>query len=149
MNHTCVARVIRQCRDHWFYGDCRSHAPQNAVLPFFENSLKCVCFCLIIALFDYHCTQILCEVEKQATCMPVSTSCLSEVRATRANDSSAIFAFFRDKTVADRQSAIGDWPNRRLVRLHVRLDFAVAATRATGFSVGDSIRLLTNAKQSC
>ena len=43
----------------------------------FENSLKCVCFFLIIALFDYHWTQILCEVEEQATCMPMSASCLS------------------------------------------------------------------------
>ena len=49
---------------------------QNVVLPFFENSLKCVCFCLIIALFDYqyHWTRILCEVEEQATCMPMSLS---------------------------------------------------------------------------
>ena len=32
---------------------------------------------VFIALFDYHWTQILCEVEKQATCMPMSPSCLS------------------------------------------------------------------------
>ena len=68
--------LIRQLRDRLFYGDCRSCAAQNAVLPFFENSLKCVCFCLITALFDYHWTQILCEVEKQATCMPMSPGCL-------------------------------------------------------------------------
>ena len=30
-----------------------SHVTQDATLPFFENSLKCVCFCLIIALFEY------------------------------------------------------------------------------------------------
>ena len=34
-----------------------------AQLPCFEKSLKLVCLCLIIALFDYHWTQILCEVE--------------------------------------------------------------------------------------
>ena len=51
--------------------------PKNAVLPFFENSLKWGYFCLITALFDYHCTQILCEVEEQATCMPMSPGCLS------------------------------------------------------------------------
>ena len=58
---------------------CRTNSgtAQNAVLPFFENSLKCVCFCPITALFDYHCTQILCEVEQQATCMPMSPGCLS------------------------------------------------------------------------
>ena len=38
----------------------------------FESSLKCVCFCLITALFDSHWTQILCEVEEEATCMPMS-----------------------------------------------------------------------------
>ena len=30
-----------------------------------------VCFCFTTALFDYHWTQILCEVEEQATCMPM------------------------------------------------------------------------------
>ena len=62
-------------------------------------------------------------------------------RATRATDSPAILAFFRN-----RRSVVGD---RRLVRLHIgQLDFAVAATRATGFSVGDSIQLFSSAKQS-
>ena len=37
---------------------------------------KCVC-CCHITLFDYHCTQILCEVEEKATCcMPMNHSCL-------------------------------------------------------------------------
>ena len=52
------------------------HLPYT-VFPFSEHSLKCVCFRLIIALFDYHWTQILCEVEEQATCMLMSPSCLS------------------------------------------------------------------------
>ena len=43
----------------------------------------------------------------------------------RATDSSPI-------AVGNRQSAIGDWQNRRLVRLHVRQDVAVAATRTPG-----------------
>ena len=69
--------MIRQRRDHLFYGDCRSRGTQNAVLPFFENLLKCVYFCLIITLFDYHWTQILDDVEEQATCMPMRPGCLS------------------------------------------------------------------------
>ena len=77
VNYTRVARAIRQRHDHLNYGDCWSRATQNAIHPFFENSFKCVCFCLIIALFDYHCTQILCEVEEEATCMSMSPSCLS------------------------------------------------------------------------
>ena len=71
VNHTGVVllpTLIRQRRDHLFYGDCRSRAAQNAIPPFFENSLKCVCFCLITTLFNYHCTKILCEVEEQVTC---------------------------------------------------------------------------------
>ena len=72
VNHTCVARAIRQRRDHLTcFTEIPSRAVQNAVLPFFENSLKCV----LTALFDYHWTQILCEVEEQATCMPMSPSC--------------------------------------------------------------------------
>ena len=31
---------------------------QHVILTFFENLLKCVWFCLILVLFDYHCTQI-------------------------------------------------------------------------------------------
>ena len=50
---------------------------------FFENSLECFCFCLIIALFDYHCTQVLCEVEEQATCMSMSPSWLSNSGLTK------------------------------------------------------------------
>ena len=73
----CVARAIRQHRDHLFYGDCRSRATQNAVLPFFESLLRCVCFCIITDLFDHHWTQILCEVEEQATSMSMSPGCLS------------------------------------------------------------------------
>ena len=65
VNHT-VARAIRQRRDHLFYVDCRSRATKNVIFPFFDNSLKCVC---VIALFHYHYTQIVCEVEEQATCM--------------------------------------------------------------------------------
>ena len=60
-----LSTLIRQRRDHLFYGNCRSRAVKNAVHPFFKKSLKCVCFCLITALFDY---SILCEVEEQATC---------------------------------------------------------------------------------
>ena len=75
VKHTGLLTLIRQRRDHLFYGDCRSRAAQNALLPFFENSLKCVCFCLITALFDY---QILCEVEEQASCMPMSPGCLEQ-----------------------------------------------------------------------
>ena len=75
VNHTGVVllpTLIRQRRDHLFYGDCRSRAAQNAIPAFFENSLKCVCFCLITTLFNYHCTKILCEVEEKTTCMPMS-----------------------------------------------------------------------------
>ena len=54
--------LIRQRR-----ATCFTEIAQNAVLPFFESSLKCVCFCLITALFDYHWITILCEVEEQAT----------------------------------------------------------------------------------
>ena len=68
--------MIRQRCDLLKYGDCRSHATQNAILPFFENSLKCVCFCPIISIFDYHCAQILCELEEQAKYMPMSPSFL-------------------------------------------------------------------------
>ena len=71
-----VARAIRQRRDHLFYGYCRSRASQNDILPFSENSLKCIFFCLITTLFDYHCAQILYEVEEPATCMPMSPGCI-------------------------------------------------------------------------
>ena len=77
MNHTGVANVdqatsrplvLRRLPPKSRMAKCRT-----SVL----SSLKCVCFCLITALFDYHWTQILCEVEEQATCMPMSPGCLS------------------------------------------------------------------------
>ena len=54
---------------------------------FFRIRLN-VCFCLInniiIALFDYHCPQIFCEFEEQATCMPMSPIVASVTAVTVA-----------------------------------------------------------------
>ena len=72
MNHTGVANVDQATSRPLVLR--RLPKSQNAALLFFESSLKCVCFCLI---FDYHWTQILCEVEEQATCMPMSPGFLS------------------------------------------------------------------------
>ena len=77
MNHTGVANIDQATSRPLVLWRLLSRASQNAILPFFESLLKCVCFCLITVLFDYHWTQILCEVEEQATYMPMSPGCLS------------------------------------------------------------------------
>ena len=54
-----------------------SRGTQNAVHFRFQRIRSNVSVFVLIALLDYHWTQILCEVEEQATCMPMSPGCLS------------------------------------------------------------------------